>query len=365
MREVLLITIPIAPPWDEAKKNLALSLTCEASGFRPHLLTTRSYAPGHKNAVVWEPIYHRQGYGPFQKVSLLKRLAWRNDGVDVDHIFVDLSRRTAPIMRALKAWRKKPMVQTFATLPHHASLPEVMVGDYYIALSEHLAAQLRAAGAQHVTTVNPAVDLQRFDPSNVAPAPDEFGIPQGRKVVLYAGSFRTQADVDTVSSVIRAILNRAADVHFVVATRIRRPSERTLRDECLKKLPAAAVSDRVTVLETVAGMAKLLASCDICIYPAVDLRRKLDIPLVLLEALAMRKPVVCSDVGGMATLANRGVAISVAVGAWEQLAKVVLRLVHNQSEAAELAQQGWQMVTEHFSTSQFVKKHAEVYDKAL
>jgi len=359
---VLLITIPIAPPWDEAKKNMALVLARESTGFKPHLLTTHSYMPDEKTDAVWESIYHRGGYGPLQKVSLLKRLLRRSDSVDVDHIFVDLNRRTAPIMRAVRAWRQKPTVQTFAALPHDATLPQLMVGDHYIAFSQHLGDRLRTAGAQQVTTVNPVVDLHRFDPLTVVPTPEQFGIPPGRKVVLYAGTFRTESDVEAVSSVIHGILAGAKDVHLVIASRIRRRHERMLRDECLKRLPASAVDKRMTILGTVRDIPSLMATCDVCILPATDLKQKLDIPLVLLESLAMRTAIVYTEVGGMKTLSDYDVGISVAHRAWTEFADAVVNLITNEQYCRRVVEQGYQVIHKHFSVSQFVEKHERVYN---
>ena len=59
MKDILLATRPLTPPWDEASKNFAyfLAKSIHDSGLRVHILTTPTRLDDMGDHVIQHPIY--------------------------------------------------------------------------------------------------------------------------------------------------------------------------------------------------------------------------------------------------------------------------------------------------------------------
>lgn len=64
----------------------------------------------------------------------------------------------------------------------------------------------------------------------------------------------------------------------------------------IQKLQNVSWKQNVLLLEEILDMRSLIARADVCILPLRDTYGKVDIPLFLLEAMAMAKPIVITDI---------------------------------------------------------------------
>ena len=79
MKKILLITRPIAPPWDEASKNFAYYLARNLDMFEMYILTN-GYLPDLPKHIHQKPIYTSNKLTYFQRARLLKlRHILKND----------------------------------------------------------------------------------------------------------------------------------------------------------------------------------------------------------------------------------------------------------------------------------------------
>ena len=84
--------------------------------------------------------------------------------------------------------------------------------------------------------------------------------------------------------------------------------------------------------------------------------------MVLLEALALARPVVATRVGGIPEVIEHGVSgLFVTAGREEELAEAVLALMNNYYRAERLGNAGRKRVEENFSARFMAEKVAEVY----
>jgi len=89
-------------------------------------------------------------------------------------------------------------------------------------------------------------------------------------------------------------------------------------------------------------------------------------PMAILEAMAMEKPIITTDVGAISEQIENNVnGILVSSKNPEDLAKSVNYLLNNQDKSRELGNNARIKVKKLFSISSYVKKHVSLYNKIL
>ena len=84
-------------------------------------------------------------------------------------------------------------------------------------------------------------------------------------------------------------------------------------------------------------------------------------PMVILEAMASKLPIVATRVGEVPTLVNGENGILVEPGDVEGLKQALLYMLKNQLTAREMGQKGYQRVREHFSSERMAGDYMGVY----
>jgi glycosyltransferase involved in cell wall biosynthesis len=119
---------------------------------------------------------------------------------------------------------------------------------------------------------------------------DALGLPPGACVVGTVGRLIPQKGVGYLLSAVPEILRARPDTHLIVV------GDGELRGALEAHCRALAVADRVHFLGASERPWRLLASCDVIALPSLFE----GLPLTALEALAVGRPVVATDVGGVA-----------------------------------------------------------------
>ena len=87
---------------------------------------------------------------------------------------------------------------------------------------------------------------------------------------------------------------------------------------------------------------------------------------VLLEAMAMEKPVVASRVGGIPDLVEHGVnGLLVSPGDVLELSNAIEKIVRDKKLALEMSKKGRKRITEQFSADAMVQSIEKVYNECL
>jgi len=90
------------------------------------------------------------------------------------------------------------------------------------------------------------------------------------------------------------------------------------------------------------------------------------LPLSVLEAMALRKPIIASSVGGVPEVVQHGVnGLLVPPGDWQALAAAIEVAVTNRDIAAKYGESGYEIVTSQFSPDSQIPKIVKVYEDVL
>ncbi|MGI0016318.1 MAG: glycosyltransferase, partial [Nitrososphaera sp.] len=105
----------------------------------------------------------------------------------------------------------------------------------------------------------------------------------------------------------------------------------------------------------------LLQAMDVFVLPSVSE----GLPLSILEAMALEKPVVASNVGGIPEVVKNGITgYLVPPKDPEALAENILLLLHHTQLAAHLGTSGRRRVQEAFSLEQMIQEYQSLYERS-
>lgn len=135
-----------------------------------------------------------------------------------------------------------------------------------------------------------------------------------------------------------------------------------LRERLVGLISRLGLEDSVVFTGFQMDVSEIIATFDVAVLPSLfeGMGR------VLLEAMAMEKPVVASRVGGIPDLVDHGVnGLLVRPGEIGELKDAILNILNNRTLAVRMAGEGKKRVTEQFSAELMVRSIERVYRELL
>jgi len=311
LTRVLFVSKPIVAPWHDGSKNLVRDVASHLAVARATVMTTPGAQP-IGDRVTMDPVYRDPGRfapGVLANARVFDRLV-RGDPLDVWHfVFApnpasSAAGRLARATRRVRGWGG-PVVQTIASAPRSFEWGRhLLFGDVVVALSEWTRARFVGAGA----------DVDRFVviPPCAAPPPtpsedaqrrarDALGIGPG-PIFLYPGDYEVSRGADTVARAAPLIARAVPEARIVFACRPKTERAAAERARIELVLARANVAHCTVHAGEVPDLAPLLAASSVVLFPVDDLYGKVDLPLVLLEALALGVPLVLARGGPLESI---------------------------------------------------------------
>ncbi|MBN2474414.1 MAG: glycosyltransferase, exosortase A system-associated [Pirellulales bacterium] len=209
--------------------------------------------------------------------------------------------------------------------------------DLVVTIAEHLKADLAQRGipGERILLVPNGVETDRFE----ATTPDERLIAQlglqGATCIGYIGSLFPWEGVEDMVRAARLVGAKAPEARFLVVGGGER--ETAIR-ELIGQLD---VADRVQFVGRVphSEIGRYYSILDILVYPRKSTRNtEMVTPLKPLEAMAMQKAVLGSDVGGISELIAEGTGLRYRAGDPADLARKCLELIDQPQRRRSLGQ---------------------------
>jgi glycosyltransferase involved in cell wall biosynthesis len=180
----------------------------------------------------------------------------------------------------------------------------------------------------------------------------ELGIATDAPLIALVGRLTSQKGVDSFLAAAQVICATHPATRFIVAGM--GPDRAALELEAKDM----GVAGNVRFLGYRDDVPALLAASDIVVLPS----RSEGLPIVLLEALAVERPVVAAAVGGVPDLLRHGhTALLVPPHAPADVAAGVLRLLADPDLARRIGAAGGQHVRRHFTPKSAARRLAAVY----
>jgi glycosyltransferase involved in cell wall biosynthesis len=226
--------------------------------------------------------------------------------------------------------------------------------DQILAVSFDLRSHLiKHFGADKVTCIHNAIDIEQIRVTRGAEElRKELGLDENEFLIGTMGRLMPVKGLESFLKAAHIIRRQKANVKFIIA------GDGPLKDALQKQAREYGLGEVVLFLGHRNDSHNILELMDLFVLPSISE----GIPMVLLEALALARPVIASRVGGIPEVIEHGVSgLLIAPGREDELAKTCIALMDDPDCARRLGAAGRQRVVEHFSASAMAKNVAEIY----
>jgi glycosyltransferase involved in cell wall biosynthesis len=228
--------------------------------------------------------------------------------------------------------------------------------DHYVAVSEDLRNQGVRAGiyrAEKVTIIPNGLQLDHVPSTFDAAAKRRaLGIPARCPVIGTVTRLEPQKANEVFLRAVARVITRVPNLVTLIA------GEGPQRKELEELAADLGLAGRVSFLGWRTDAVELVGALDIFCMSS----RWEGCPMVLLEAMAMRRPVVATDIGGVREIViNEETGLLVALNDSEALANAVLRLLGADAERERFGEAGRRRVEECFSAEGMLDAYGHLY----
>lgn len=363
-RILVLSSLPLAAPWNGADKNLAAALVrADAQQtFRVHTGPDDLW-PGHVL-----PVRSRHaGAMPTegQKLREFLYLVRHLRHADLIHIVASLSHPSpwaAGLLRSVALLARRPIVHTIPSVGDRPVGRRHFPGDVNVVVSEHTRRRLRALGVPNVTRSLPPLDWRVLGRGRRPPAALAAELALGPRAVLYPAHYGPDSGIADIIAAFAALPAALGDAVLVLACRARRGDDAAVEAERARTLAAeAGIARRVRVIGDVAEMPALIQACALTALVPLRLASKMDLPLVVLESLALGRPAIVSDRPPLSEALLGEGGLAVPPGEPGALSAALAALLADGGRRARLGAQGQVAVRQQCDPAVVAQRYRRIY----
>ena len=362
---VLTISKPVVPPWNDSSKNLVRDLVLGTEDVDFVILTDGSGVFDLPH-VTERPVYRGAGRfapGLRQNAKVVRQVLSKSKG-QIQHFFFAPNPRTSSIIRGLRRIRRSPSIHTICSVPESFErIGRALFADVHVAVSRFTEQRLKQFGVERVHYIPPSVPPLQAQLTEIerAAARAQFGLSSHGPVVVYPGDYSFSRAAFTVAASAKLLAGSQHEPTWVFACRIKDSASTAIEAEIRTHLAQLADRGKVLFLNHVERIHDLLAASDIVVLPAESTYAKMDLPLVLLEALAIGRPIVVSDCPPLGELLTGGAGVGVPPNDADALAGAIEGLLDQPGLLEELGKLGASWVNQQFDRTKIAAQYVSLY----
>jgi L-malate glycosyltransferase len=319
------------------------------------------------------PVHTPRALGEMSVAAVQVRRAARRAHADVVHansiragLVLALAR--APVARVVHVRDVLPRGPvSSATLRTIAASADVVLAN-----SRYTADAVRAAAPRaRVEVVHNPVDLVRWDPERIdrEAARARLGVAGTRRVLLgVLAQVSPWKGQDTAVETLRLLVEQGLDAHLLLIGSAKFVARSTRFDNeayvasLRSQIARAGLVDRVDWLGEREDVPELVRALDVLLLPS----REEPFGRALIEAMALRVPVIATDVGGPPEILTDGEqGYLLPPGEPAGWARAVARIAASPQLAQEMGRAGRARVERHFSAERHAQEVLAAYERVL
>ena len=367
MAEVLFVSKPVAPPWNDSSKNLVRDIAGHLRRYSPVLMGRRGQSnPIDRGRV--EAVYgtaSSSGFAPSARENLgVLRHLLLGRSPDLWHFFFAPNPRSSAAGRLASAIRNVPSVHTVCSVPAEGvDVSKLLFADATVALSRSAYERFRQGGVSEraLRVIPPSVPpLAEPTPSERAQLRKKHGLPEAANIWIYPGDLEFGGGAEIALQGFAA--SNRSDSMLLMACRRKTPRA----DDALSRLKAKAkhwgIDARLLWLGETEHIHELLAASDFVIMVNPAAYAKMDYPLVALESMCLARPVLVGKGTPSAELAEGGGAVAVETNG-DALAEAIERLSADEASIHEVGRKARALATSKFSPEVVAEAYEVLYEE--
>jgi glycosyltransferase involved in cell wall biosynthesis len=188
---------------------------------------------------------------------------------------------------------------------------------------------------------------------------EELEVTPETELVVHIGNIRPHKGHDTLIAATALLVRSRPQVRVISIGAAKRPGD---LDRLRKAASGAGLSGQLSFLGRRPEALAFVAAADVFVNPA-DFE---GLPVAILEAMALGRPVVATRVGGVASVVrDDDTGVLVDPGDPEALASAVARLLDDPAEAKRLGERGRHLVEAEYGLERMVRAYEEAYTRTL
>lgn len=364
MPEILFVSKPVEPPWNDGSKTMVRDLAGALTRYVPVVMGARSgtFTPASGRIErVYAPGSAGHALGAGDALRVLARLAL-GARADLWHFFFQPNPRTSSAARAIAAVRARGVIHTVSSAPRpDLDLKRVLFADRTVVLSRATEHRLLAAGVRGVVRIAPAIaPLPVPSEAERRVARDRFGLPRDAFVVVFPGDLERGEGAQLA---IDALEELDGDVVLAMACRAKTAASREAESALRARAARIGVAKRVHWIGETDRILSLLGAADVVVLPSRDLGAKVDLPIVLIEAMWSARPVIVARGSVAEELADDGGAV--AIDTDRDALVAALRAWRDDAERARAGARARSAAFERHHPARVASRYEALYDEVL
>lgn len=313
-----------------------------------------------------------KGFRPFDTLHDVRELQSLLASRPFDIVHLHTPRDTWPAAIALgsRGREGRPMLirTKHHSLPTRSNLPHRWLYgtriDHLILASGKLRETISELTADATMTddrlhvIHSSIDVHRFDPAKAdgEKIRAEFGLEK-KFVIGLIGRVSVEKGHAILLDVLERLLPEAPDLACVFA------GDGDQLETLKQRVATGPLRDRVIFTGERRDIPDIVAALDVQVVPSLWLEAS---PAVVKEAMAMRVPVIASDVGGTSEIIDNGRnGLLVPPGDAGALFECMRRLIRDEPLRRSISESGREKIVAEFSDERLVERSLAVYSKIL
>lgn len=198
-----------------------------------------------------------------------------------------------------------------------------------------------------------SIDTDYYNPTpEVKNIREELGFTENDIVILFIARLTYQKDPKIFINAAKMVLNEYPTAKFLMV------GDGDLKKSCIDLCKTLGIEDKIKFMPFRTDVKEVLSSCDIYVLPSLWEV----IPLALLEAMAMKKACIASNINGTnEALKDNENGLMFKPGDFAELAKKILMLLNDKWLRENLGENARETVVKQFDLNKLVKENEEVY----
>jgi phosphatidylinositol alpha-1,6-mannosyltransferase len=361
---VQLVSKPVAPPWNDATKVLVHGILSNRAACEYRFFGTPAsgvLAGPHVRCDVVSRTHRFQPSTMDHARTLLYLVAWR-PRANVYHCLFTPNPRTSLTLKFVLRRMRRPVVHTLCSSPREWSdVVRLLFADCVVTVSEWARRSLEALGVSNVVHIPPGITMPQANDEATAKLRQHLELSADAACLLFAGDYEYSAAHPVILAALPQILGANPNAVLVFACRTKTPEALEVEASVRAQVERLGLLRQVRFLREVEHFESLLALATIVLFPVQSLYRKMDVPVTVLQALALSRPLVLSTLPPLRELLVRDVGIGVAPGDASSLAGAVSTLLADSSRRGAMGRNGVELVRECYSASRMARAYEELY----
>jgi glycosyltransferase involved in cell wall biosynthesis len=237
-----------------------------------------------------------------------------------------------------------------------------MMGEQYLtgraAVNISVSASNRQTGTRHIRNfnslvINNGIDRNKFDPYKAFKGiRQELGIPANAMLVVSIARFTSHKQPLTLIKAFQSALSGLPDGHLLLV------GDGDQKAEALKMVDVAGLNERIHFQPFRQDVPDILAAADVFVLPSLWE----GLPIGLLEAMAMGKAVIATDVDGTKEVVKDGYnGLLIEAGNAGALAKALVQLCNDEALRKQFSRASMETVRADYEAGGMTRKIEEVY----